>query len=148
MSTLVVYFSRKGYAKKLALAEAMRMGADVMELKSAERTSGILGFWWCGRFGMHRWGMPLLELSRDAAAYDEVVLVSPIWVFGVCAPMREYADKIAGKVKSARYIFVHFSFPMNYDGARRYLDDKLGVKSTRYESVCCMWGHIFGRRTF
>ncbi len=51
---LVVYFSRMGYVKKQALAEADRTGAAVYEIRAVERTAVTLGFWWCGRYGMHR----------------------------------------------------------------------------------------------
>ena len=56
---LVVYFSRMGYVREKALEEANRIGADVYEIRSTERTEGTLGFWWCGRYGMHRWEMPI-----------------------------------------------------------------------------------------
>ena len=47
---LVVCFSRMGYVRKQALAEADRTGAAVYEIRAAERTAGTLGFWWCGRY--------------------------------------------------------------------------------------------------
>lgn len=72
MRELVVYFSRKGYVEKLALAKAAALGADVVKLETTERTQGILGFWWCGRFGMHRWEMALKPLTVDVATYDRV----------------------------------------------------------------------------
>lgn len=52
---LVVYFSRMGYVRRKAFEEAARTGAEVYEIQSAERTEGTLGFWWCGRYAMHRW---------------------------------------------------------------------------------------------
>ena len=55
---LVVYFSRMGYVKKQAMEEANRTGAALYKIRSTEHTEGTLGFWWCGRYGMHRWAMP------------------------------------------------------------------------------------------
>ena len=60
---LVVYFSRMGYTKKRALEAADRTGAEIYEVRAAERTSGTLGFWWCGRYGMHRWAMPIEDIG-------------------------------------------------------------------------------------
>lgn len=60
---LVVYFSRMGYVKKQAMEEANRMGAALYEVRSTERTEGTLGFWWCGRYGMHRWGSIILSFA-------------------------------------------------------------------------------------
>lgn len=56
-SHLVVYFSRMGYVKKQAYILASQKKAQIYEIKAKELTEGTLGFWWCGRFGMHRWPM-------------------------------------------------------------------------------------------
>lgn len=52
--TLIVYFSRMGYVRHYAYELKQKCNADIYEVKSTERTEGTLGFWWCGRFGMHR----------------------------------------------------------------------------------------------
>ena len=46
---LVVYFSRMGYTKKVAYEEAEKQKADILELKTKEKTENTSGFWWCGR---------------------------------------------------------------------------------------------------
>lgn len=70
LSRFVVFFSRMGYVRKKALEEANRTGAAVYEIKSTEMTEGTLGFWWCGRFGMHRWEMPIKPVDVDLSAFD------------------------------------------------------------------------------
>ena len=87
---LVVFFSRMGYVKKQAYEAANRTGAQVYEIKAAERTEGTAGFWWCGRFAMHRWSMPIEPLTVDPGAYDHVTICSPIWVFSLASPVREF----------------------------------------------------------
>ena len=57
--TLIVYFSRMGYVRHYAYELRQEYHADIYEVKSTERTEGTLGFWWCGRFGMHRWHLPM-----------------------------------------------------------------------------------------
>ena len=71
---LVVCFSRMGYVRKQALAEADRTGAAVYEIRAAERTAGTLGFWWCGRYGMHRWPMPIEPVALDLAAHQTFLI--------------------------------------------------------------------------
>ena len=56
---IVIFFSRLGSTKKLAFEIANEQGAEILEIKTTEKIDGDLGFWWCGRFGMHKWGMPL-----------------------------------------------------------------------------------------
>ena len=79
----------------------LRTGAAVYELRAAERTEGTLGFWWCGRYGMHRWAMPIAPINVDLAKYAHVTIVSPIWVFALAAPMRAFCGEAAGKIRTA-----------------------------------------------
>lgn len=45
--TLVLYFSRMGYTKKLAYEIAEAKGATIYEVKATKKIDGTLGFWWC-----------------------------------------------------------------------------------------------------
>ncbi len=136
---LVVYFSRMGYTKKRALEAANRTGAEIYEVRAAERTSGTLGFWWCGRYGMHRWAMPIEDIGVQLEKYDHVTVCSPVWVFNLCAPMREFCKKASGRIRSADYILVHHQKSL-YANAADEMDRLLGLKDTPAVSVCCREG--------
>ena len=136
---LVVYFSRMGYTKKKALEAADRTGAEIYEVRAAERTSGTLGFWWCGRYGMHRWAMPIEDIGVQLEKYDHVTVCSPVWVFNLCAPMREFCKKASGRIRSADYILVHHQKSL-YANAADEMDRMLGLKDTPAVSVCCREG--------
>lgn len=142
---LVVYFSRMGYTKKLALEEANRCGAQVLEIRATERTEGTLGFWWCGRFGMHRWAMPIEEISADLASYDCVTICTPIWVFHLAAPTRAFCKAASGKIKRARYVLVRHQ-RSSYTEAAREMDDLLRLKAESVTSVCCRRGEYLSRK--
>lgn len=136
---LVVYFSRMGYTKKKALEAADRTGAEIYEVHAAERTSGTLGFWWCGRYGMHRWAMPIEDIGVQLEKYDHVTVCSPVWVFNLCAPMREFCKKASGRIRSADYILVHHQKSL-YANAADEMDRLLELKDTPAVSVCCREG--------
>ena len=136
---LVVYFSRMGYTKKRALEAADRTGAEIYKVRAAERTSGTLGFWWCGRYGMHRWAMPIEDIGVQLEKYDHVTVCSPVWVFNLCAPMREFCKKASGRIRSADYILVHHQKSL-YANAADEMDRLLGLKDTPAVSVCCREG--------
>ena len=136
---LVVYFSRMGYTKKRALEAADRTGAEIYEVRAAERTSGTLGFWWCGRYGMHRWAMPIEDIGVQLEKYDHVTVCSPVWVFNLCAPMREFCKKASGRIRSADYILVHHQKSL-YANAADEMDRLLGLKDTLAVSICCREG--------
>ena len=136
---LVVYFSRMGYVKKLAYEIAEKTGAAVYEIRSTERTEGTLGFWWCGRFGMHRWDMPIRPIDVDLSAFEHVTVCAPIWVFALAAPVRAFCRQAAGQIREADYLLVHHTSG-RYDSAAREMDRLLGLKHTSLRSVQCKVG--------
>lgn len=138
-SRLVVFFSRMGYVRKKALEEANRTGAAVYEIKSTEMTEGTLGFWWCGRFGMHRWEMPIKPVDVDLSAFDHVTVCSPIWVFDLAAPVKAFCHAASGKIKEVDYILVHHTNG-RYENAADEMDSLLGIKRTSLRSFSCKTG--------
>ena len=136
---LVVFFSRMGYVKKIALEEADRTGADIYEIKSTEKTDGTLGFWWCGRFGMHRWEMPIAPVDIDLTKYEHITVCSPIWVFALAATVRSFCVQAKGKIKEADYILVHHTKGV-YENAAAEMDGLLGLKHTGLKSISCKKG--------
>ena len=140
--TLVVYFSRMKYTKKISYTRANLEAAKILELKTKERTQGTLGFWWCGRFGMHKWPMETLPINVDLNNYEKIILVTPIWVFKMCAPMRDFISKNQDilKTKQIEIVFNHFN-PWLPKGAVREVESFIPV--TKIESKITMLGHTF-----
>lgn len=136
---LVVSFSRMGYVKKQAYEAANATGADIYEVKATEKTEGTLGFWWCGRFGMHRWEMPIEKIGVDLSSYKHVTLCSPIWVFALSAPMRSFCKQASGQIKEADYILVHHQ-KSAYENAVKEMDELLGLSNTPCKSISCRKG--------
>ena len=143
--TLVIYFSRLSFTKKIAYEKANETKADIIELKTKERTEGTLGFWWCGRFGMHNWGMETYPLEIDISKYEKIVLVTPIWVYRMCAPMRDFATKNQSvlKEKKVSVIFNHFN-PWLPKGAVKEISGLANV--IEVESRTTMLGHTFKKK--
>ena len=142
---LVIYFSRLNYTKKIAYLKAEKEHANIVELKSKERTEKTLGFWWCGRFGMHKWPMETYPLNVDLNSYSKVVIVTPIWVFRMCCPMRDFLIKNqeALKGKEIEVIFNHFN-PWLPKGAIKEAKKYVNIKSI--ESKTTMLGHTFRQK--
>ena len=138
-SRLVVYFSRMGYVRKLACEEANRTGAALYEIKAAERTEGTLGFWWCGRYGMHCWDMPIEKVPLTLSDYTHVTICLPIWVFALAAPVRSFCRQAAGQIREADYILVHHQ-KRDYVNAAEEMDALLSLRRTGLRSVQCRKG--------
>ena len=137
---LVVFFSRMGYVRKVAYETAERTGAAVYEIRSTERTEGTLGFWWCGRYGMHHWDMPTEPVTADLTAYAHVTVCAPIWVFALAAPVRTFCRAAAGKIREADYILVHHQ-NSRYENAAAEMDRLLGLHHTPFTTLRCREGH-------
>ena len=138
---LVVYFSRMGYTKKVAYEEAEKQKADILELKAKEKTENTSGFWWCGRYGMHKWRMPIYDIDVDLKAYKKVIIVSPIWVFSVSAPIREFCYKYSENINSVEYIFVHF-MNTKFENVADEVDGILNKKRDKFTSICMRIGKV------
>ena len=128
-----------GYTRKLAYETANASGAKVYELATSELTAGTKGFWWCGRFGMHKWPMPIKEFPKDIGAYERVTICSPIWVFGMAAPIRAFCQAARGKLQRVDYVLVHYQRAA-YANVVREMDALLGLTHARARSVCCRHG--------
>ena len=137
--TLVVYFSRLGYVRKIAYEQANALGADICEIKSTEKTDGTLGFWWCGRFGMHRRAMPIEPITADLTKYDKIIVCSPVWVFSIAAPVRAFLEAASGKMRNAEYVFVHHTNG-KYENLAALADEIAGVKHSKFTSIRCRKG--------
>ena len=122
-----------GYMKRQAYEAANRTGAQVYEIKAAERTEGTAGFWWCGRFAMHRWPMPIQPLTLDLTAYDHVTICT------LASPVREFCRLAAGKIKAADYVLVHHTAG-RYASVAAEMDGLLGIRHTSSVSVRCRTG--------
>ena len=137
--SLVVYFSRMGYTKKIAYELANRLNSEIYEIKTKEKIDGNLGFWWCGRFGMHGWTMPIDEITIDLTKYEKVFICTPIWVFQTAAPVKEFCDKASGKIKNVSYCFNHF-MKTSFKSLAKDLDNRLNTKHQNVLSYSCHFG--------
>lgn len=135
-SHLVVYFSRMGYVKKQAYILASQKKAQIYEIKAKELTEGTLGFWWCGRFGMHRWPMKIEELNINLEKFQHVTICTPIWVFSLASPVREFCVQAKGKIKEVDYVLVHHTRG-NYDSVIEEMDQLLELKHTSILNIQC-----------
>ena len=138
---LVVFFSRLGYTKQVAYEEASRLEADIVEIKAKERTEGTLGFWWCGRFGMHSWPMEIENETIDIEKYSTITICSPVWVFGPCAPVREFLLENKGKIKKMRVVITHFQF-YSMKNVINKIEEIAGIKAEEKRSVGTRIGKV------
>lgn len=95
MKTLVVFYSRTGNTRRVALRIAEHLGAQVDEITDAGGTPGFLALGrdaFLGRDAAIRFGV------EDFSPYGAVIVGTPVWAFTVSGPVRTYLRGIRGKV--------------------------------------------------
>jgi len=79
MATVILYYSLSGTTKGLAEKQAAETGADVFEVREVKKRNGFTAFipGCCLSMGMKCSAIEPLE--ADLSAYDEIVIMGPIW---------------------------------------------------------------------
>ena len=139
--TIVIYFSRMGYTRKIAYTIADKENANIYEVTTKERTSGTLGFWWCGRFGMHKWCMNIESINMNLKKFDKVIIVSPIWVFDLCSPIREFCYKYKNDINSYELVLTHF-MKSKFINVKENVCKIIGKPCKKFTSICVRYGKI------
>ncbi len=93
----VVFYSRTGTTKQLALEVAKALGADGVELTEERGRGGLLGYLRSGFEAARARTTTLRDVHREVLGYDLVVVATPVWVSAVCSPVRTFLRRHGGK---------------------------------------------------
>ena len=88
---------------------------------------------------MHRWAMDIEPISVPLNTYDHVTICTPIWVFSLASPVRQFCKQSAGEIKEADYVLVHHTSGL-YQSVAAEIDRLLGIVHTSSVSVRCKIG--------
>ena len=87
---LVVYYSRTGTTKKVALAIAQALSADLEQIADPMPRGGVLGWLKCGFDATFKRCTPIAPPKLWPGIYDLVVIGSPTWNGSIASPVRTY----------------------------------------------------------
>ena len=88
---LVVYFSRSGHTRTLAQAIAMKLGADLSEIKSrVDYGSGLRGYPRALGHALLKRHPGLMPLGRNLRSYDLILIGGPVWGGTLSPPIRTF----------------------------------------------------------
>jgi flavodoxin len=98
MGKLVAYYSWTGHTQQIAEAIAAAIGADVEAIREARPRAGALAYLRSIWEALRAKPAPILAPAKDAAAYDLVVLGTPVWAGRMASPLRTYIEQQGGKL--------------------------------------------------
>ena len=89
--TLVVYFSQGSSTKRVAEDIAALLAADIERIVERKpRTWGFFGFMAAGAAASFGRAAPIEPPARDPAAYEAVVVCTPVWAWHMAPPIRSW----------------------------------------------------------
>lgn len=116
--TLVVFYSRSGNTRRIGHDIARRLGADIEDLvEDTRRRRGLLGFLRAGYDALKGRATTLRPTRHDPAAYDLIVVGTPVWGDSLTPAVRAYLGARRGALRSVAFYLTHGS-----SGRRRVFD--------------------------
>jgi hypothetical protein len=105
--TLVVYFTSGDAAGRVAEDLAALFSADVERLRETKRRGpGFLGFMGAGMDATFGASTRIEPVAFDPAGYDRVFVVSPVWAWNLCPPVRTWLRAHSGRLPPAAFVTV------------------------------------------
>lgn len=87
---LVVVYSYTGTSRRLARMLCGQMGWRMGEISETRSRAGVPGTLKCVADSLFRLKPPVLYVGPDPKDFQAVVLIAPIWVYRLAAPMRSF----------------------------------------------------------
>ena len=91
--TLIVFHSRTGHTKRVAQALARRLDADLDEIRIVQPLAGIAGYAMCAIEAGAGLAPALRPMHRNPAAYELVVIGTPVWFWSLASPVRSWLER-------------------------------------------------------
>jgi flavodoxin len=89
---LIVYHSRSGHTGRVAQALARRLDADLDEIRIVQPLGGIAGYAMCAIEAVAGLTPALRPMHHDPAAYELVVIGTPVWFWNLASPVRSWLE--------------------------------------------------------
>jgi len=105
LKVLVVYYSKTGHTRKIAQDISRQMEADLEEINDKKKLTGLLGFIFGGRDALTKKETSIIEMKKNPAEYDLVILGSPIWAGSITPAVRTYINQYGNSIRSTAFFF-------------------------------------------
>ncbi|WP_155847403.1 NAD(P)H-dependent oxidoreductase [Asticcacaulis sp. AC402] len=100
---LVVFYSRSGTTRSMAQALAAALGCDLEEITERNPRTGFLGYMRSVLEALLKRPGSIAAPQRDVAAYDLVIVGTPVWCSSLSSPVRAYLKRTAPKLPDVAF---------------------------------------------
>lgn len=139
---LVVFYSRSGTTEAAAHAIVGALGGDMERIRDTRSRSGLIGYLRSAFEAARGKDGEIAPMNRDPAAYNLVVVGSPVWSGSVSSPVRTYLQQHRGRLRA-----VAFFCTEGARGAQRAFRQMAQVSDRAPVAVLELTGHQVRRGT-
>lgn len=97
---LVVYYSKSGNTERVAKDIAIRLNADIEKIIDKKNRAGLIGFIAGGRDAMKKKTTEIGLIEKNPAAYDLVIIGTPVWAGDMAPAARTYLVQNKDKIRN------------------------------------------------
>lgn len=101
MKSLVVFYSRTGTTKKVAIEIAHKLGAELEEIIDLKDRKGAIGWLSGGKDAFKKNPTEIKKIEKNPKDYDLVVVGTPVWASTMAPAIRVYLS--TAKIKKAAF---------------------------------------------
>jgi len=130
MKTLILYYSYTGHAKRIAERIAEKEHATLSEIKSVRRPVKLTAYT-LGCFAALRGkAWPIQPLDTDMAAYDRLILLSPVWA-GNPPP---FVNSVLAQLPKGKTVAVKMVSASGESSCKKNIEAKITARGSTLES--------------
>lgn len=100
---LVVFYSRSGNTRRIAQALAETLRSDLEEITEPKSRTGFLGYMRSAMEALQKRPAAIAAKQRDVAAYDLVIVGTPVWGSSLSSPVRAYLMATAAQLPDVAF---------------------------------------------
>jgi flavodoxin len=100
---LVAYYSLTGNTARVARDLTARLGADIESIQDRGHGVGGLGQFAAAFDALRKAPAKIGSLQHDPAAYDVVVVGTPVWVWRMTPAVRAYLMQTSGRIRNVAF---------------------------------------------
>lgn len=138
---LVAYYSLSGKTAALAREVATALQADLLAIEDVKRRRGFFGFMRSG-YESVRGKLPKIKTqppdmtAERLAAYDGVILMSPVWAGSISSPLRSFVTRCRAGIGRYALLVLCGDAKEQYSKAREAVQAISGAAPIYYQAFC------------